>query len=335
MDTGIVTNVETNNAGIYDTASILPGRYKVTFTKEGFETFVRGPITLQTGYTTVNAQMKVGSTTQEITVTSDVPLLQMDSGEKAETWSSHTLDELPQVASIGSPQGQDWQNFMVMLPGMTGTSQSSYGVSGLGQNGSANGGMPYNNVLLDGVTSSRGGGGGASPTTLEAIDELQVSLSNFSAQYGQGGVIINQVTKGGTNQFHGSAYDFVQNSYFNAANYGFGNKLEANYVRYNNFGGMIDGPIIHNKLFFSFDYEHIIDNSPSSSGYATLPNAGIMGGDFSSINQILYDPLTQVIALDADNNLYPIRQSFASEYGNGNKIEHVPQPGESRERRSD
>lgn len=320
VDTGVETNIESNGSGLYDTSSIITGRYKVTFTKDGFETFVRGPITLQTGYTTVNAALKVGATTQQITVTADVPLLQQDSGEKTETWSSHTLDELPQVASIGSPQGQDWQNFMVMLPGMTGTSQSSYGVSGLGQNGSANGSMPYNNVLLDGATSSLGGGGGASPTTLEAVGELQVSLSNFSAQYGQGGVIINQVTKGGTNEFHGSAYDYAQNTFFDAADYGFGNQNSPNYVRYNNFGGMINGPIIKKKLFFNFDYERIIDNAPSSSGYSTLPTTDIMSGNFNSITQTLYDPFTQTIAVDASNNLYPVRQSFASEYGNGNAI---------------
>lgn len=320
INTGVETDVETNSSGIYDTSSIISGRYKVTFTKEGFTLYVRGPITLQTGYTTVNAQLKVGSTTQEVVVTADVPLLQTESGEKTETWNTRTLDELPQVANIGSPQGQDWENFMVMLPGMTGTSQSSYGVAGLGQSGSANGSMPYNNVLLDGVTSSLGGGGGASPTTLEAVAELQVSLSNFSAQYGQGGVIINQVTKGGTNEFHGSAYDYIQNTFFNAADYGFGNAIKPNYVRYNNFGGLIDGPIIRKKLFFSFDYERVIDNAPTSTGYFTIPDASIMSGDFTNIAQTLYDPFTQTIGMDNSGNLYPIRQSFASEYGNGNKI---------------
>ena len=173
VDTGVEKIVSTNASGLYDTSSIVSGHYKVTFTKDGFETVVRGPITLQTGYTTVNTQLKVGAASISITVTTDVPLLQQDSGEETETWNAHTLDSMPQVgANYG--QGQDWENEMAFLPGMSGNATSSYGVAGLGQYGSSNGSQASNNILLDGSSTSLGGSTYANLPTLKAINHLQV-----------------------------------------------------------------------------------------------------------------------------------------------------------------
>jgi hypothetical protein len=319
VETGVVTTVETNGSGIYETSSIVSGHYKVTYTKSGFESYVRGPITLQTGYTTVNAQLKIGSTTQEVTVTADVPLLQQDSGEQTQTWDSHTLDLMPQVAASYG-QGQDWENEMAFLPGMSGNPTTSYGVTGLGQFGSANGSQASNNILLDGSSTSLGGSTYANPATLEAIGELQVSLSSFSAQYGQGGAIINQITKGGTNHFHGAAYDYMLNDKMNANNYGFNSQPTVPFIRFHNFGGIIGGPIIKKKMFFNFDYDQVIDHGSASNATNTIPTSDLMTGDFSNIIPTIYDPLTQQIGLDSANNIYPIRASFADEYGNGNKI---------------
>ena len=90
VDTGVSKDYTTNHAGIYDTNSIVPGSYTVTFTKDGFEQLVRGPITLEVGFTTVNGELKVGSTKQQITVTTDVPLMNTETGEQ-----STTLDPRP------------------------------------------------------------------------------------------------------------------------------------------------------------------------------------------------------------------------------------------------
>ncbi len=320
VDTGVEKIVVTNASGLYDTSSIVDGHYKLTFTKEGFETMVRGPITLQTGYTTVNTQLKVGATSTSITVTTDVPLLQQDSGEHTVTWNSNTLDMLPQVAAVGS-QGQDWENQIAFLPGMSGSASTSYGVTGLGQSGSANGSLPYNNVLQDGASASLGGSTYGAPTTQEVVGELQISLSNFSAQYGQGGVIINQITKGGTSEFHGSAYDYIQNDAFDAASYAFpGQSVSVTFLRYHNFGGMINGPILKKKMFFNFSYDQVLDHTAASTYTLTVPTPDIQGGNFATITNPIYDPTTQFIQLDSNNNPYPVRQSFATEYGNGNAI---------------
>ncbi|MDR3741071.1 MAG: TonB-dependent receptor, partial [Terracidiphilus sp.] len=316
VNTGVSKDFVTNAEGLYDTSSIVAGSYTVSFSKEGFQSLIRGPITLQVGVTTVNGQLKVGSNAEQVTVTSDVPLLLTESGEKSTTWDSHTLDAFPQVAGTGS-QGQDWGNEVAFLPGFTGSASSDYGVAGMAQWGSANGSMPYNNVLQDGAAASTGGSMIATDTTLEAVAELQVSTSNFSAQYGSGGVVINQITKGGTNEFHGSAYDYIQNNAWNAASYGFGTQVPVNFIRYNNFGGSIGGPVIKKKMFFFFDYDQVVDHAAASNNFFSVPSSQVMGGDFggAGVTSLLYDPTTQTIATDSQGNLYPQRQSFQSEYG--------------------
>jgi hypothetical protein len=319
VNTGVSHSYTTNREGLYDTSSILPGSYTVTFTKDGFDQFVRGPITLQVGITTVNGSLKVGSVTKQITVTTDVPLLETESGAQTATLDSKTMEELPQVAG---GEGQDWGNFMIMLPGMAGNSTGSIGGANPQQWGSANGSLPYSNVLEDGASTSLGGSMIGSPAILETVAELQVSESNFSAQYGSGGMIFNQITKSGTSKFHGSAYEYMQNDAWNAAQYGFGNQVPVPYIRYNNFGGSIGGPILKKKMFFYFDYDQIVNHGSASNGTYTVPTADMMSGNFAAagITQTIYDPTTQTIAQDSAGNLYPVRKSFAEEYGNGNVI---------------
>jgi len=126
VETGVSKDFVTNKDGLFDTSSIVTGSYKVTFTVSGFETLVRGPVTVQVGFTTVDAQMKVGTTSQEVTVSTDVPLLQTESGEQSTTFESKSMSQLPQVT-------QDWENFMILLPGASGAVGGSQGSSNPGQ----------------------------------------------------------------------------------------------------------------------------------------------------------------------------------------------------------
>ena len=121
----------------------------------------------------------------------------------------------------------------------------------------------------------------ASDAILESVAELQVSLSNFSAQYGSGGMIVNQITKGGTSQFHGSAYDYAQNDALNAAEYGFGNTVPVPLIRFHDFGGSVGGPILKKKMFFFFDYDQVLDHGSASNSTLTIPTADIMSGNFA------------------------------------------------------
>ncbi len=147
----------------------------------------------------------------------------------------------------------------------------------------------------------------------EAIGEVKMSDSNFSAQYGTGGVIFNQISKGGSNTWHGEGYDYFENNALNAASYGFGfGKVPA--LKLNNFGWQASGPVIKNKIFFLIDWEHRIQHSAGSVTTITLPTNAMRTGDFTGFPTI-YDPTTEVVSGST-----VIRQSFASEYGNGNKI---------------
>ena len=161
----------------------------------------------------------------------------------------------------------------------------------------------------------------------ETVAELQVNTSAFSAQYGIGGVIFNQVSKGGTSQFHGSLYEYFQNAALDAKGYGFGNQITVPFLRYNNYGGSIGGPILKKKMFFYFNYDKTANNG-AYSGYTTVPTTAMLAGDFTG-QPTIYDPLTQVVTAggtitqpDGTVQMCPCvtRKSFAEEYGNGNKI---------------
>ena len=117
LDTGATKDLVTNSDGLYDTASILPGNYRVTFTKEGFGKLVRGPITLQVGNVTVNAVLKVGRIAETVEVKADIPLLKTESAEQSTTFDSQTMVNLPQVGS----NGQNWGSLAQLLPGASGT----------------------------------------------------------------------------------------------------------------------------------------------------------------------------------------------------------------------
>jgi len=306
VDTGVVKNFTTNRDGLYDTASIVAGSYKIIFSKVGFDKFARGPITLQVGFTTVNAELKVGSTNEEITVTSDVPLLTTETGEQTTTLESKSMSQLPQTT-------QTWENFMILLPGTTGAPGGNQGAASPGQGASSNGNLPYSNILADGVSTSLSHSQNANTAIFETVSELQVSLSSFSAQYGIGGMIINQITKGGTSQFHGSAYDYAQNNFLNAASFGFASQPKVAFKRYHNFGGSVGGPILKKKMFFFFDYDQILSHG-QASGTNDIPTPAVMSGDFTG-QLTIYDPTTQTYGTDANGNKYPIRKSFLEEYG--------------------
>jgi hypothetical protein len=310
VDTGVSKDFTTNQDGLFDTSSIVTGTYKVTFAKDGFEKLVRGPVSLEVGFTTVNAQLQVGAATMEVTVSADVTLLKTETSEQSTTLESKSMAQLPQVT-------QDWENFMILLPGASGTVGGNQGSSNPGQDVAINGNLPYSNILADGASTTLSHSQNANPAVFETVSELQINTNNFSAQYGVGGVIFNQITKGGTNQFHGVAYDYLQNDALTAYPYEFGASPSSlgpiPFLRYNNFGFAVSGPILKNKMFFYFDYDQIVDHG-NNSGHNSIPTTDVMAGNFNAQAQTIYDPTTQTIAHDAAGNPYPVRQSFASEY---------------------
>jgi hypothetical protein len=316
VDTGVSKDFVTNHDGLFDTSSIVAGSYKLTFKKEGFEELVRGPVSVEVGLTTVNGSLKIGSTTVQVTVSTDVPLLHTETGDQTVTLEAHDMDQMPNFGAAGG-NGPDWQNFMILLPGASGTSGGAQGSTNPGMASSTNGNLPFTDILADGASTTLPSSQNANPAAFEDVEELQVSLSTFSAQYGVGGMVINQITKGGTSKFHGSLYDYSQQDAWDAASYGFGSVVKVPYLRYDDFGGTVGGPVdlpgLKKKAFFFFGYDQIIDNTVSS-GFQTVPTTAIMSGNFTG-SYLLYDPTTQTIGTDSAGHSYPIRKSFLEEYG--------------------
>ena len=322
VDKDVTRVFTTDGAGLFDTGSIVPDHYKLTFTKAGFETLVRGPITLDVGEQGLNAQMVVGNSTQEITVNTDTPLLNTESGAQEQTLTAETMSQLPQV-------GSDWQNFIWLQPGANGTPENSSTAvqPNVGQV-SFNGNLPFEAVLQDGASSTLPMSQNSDVTIFETTAEVKISSVGFSAQYGVGNVVYNQITKGGTDQFHGSGYEYFQNDALNAAPYAFGNKGSVPFLRYNDFGFNVGGPIWKHKAFFFFDYDKTLDHGGASNGFETVPTAATLNGDFSAagVND-LYDPTTQTVqqtgthvyTLPGGTFTQPcpcvIRNTFRSEYG--------------------
>jgi Carboxypeptidase regulatory-like domain len=272
VDTGIAKDYLTNNAGLYDTVSILPGRYRITFSKDGFGTLVREGITLDIGAPlTVDAQLSVGAATQSVQVTEESPLLKTETAEQSSDLKSDVINELPNVT-------RSWTNMTKMLPGVVGTGYSL----------AVNGTMPfYANFMADGAATTLPHSANVDLSNFEAISEVQINTSTFSAQYGTGAAVYNQISKSGSNQWHGSAYEFVQNNDLNARSYFSG---AVPITKFNNFGGSVSGPIRKDKLFFYFNTEKIINNTLSYN-YYTYPTADMLAGNFSNpIFPTIYEP---------------------------------------------
>lgn len=318
LDTGVVTHLTTNSAGLYDTSSIVVGTYSLKFEKSGFATVEHAKVTVQVGTSTINAMMEVGVVNQEVVINNDIPLLTTESGEQSTTFEAKDMSQLP---NVGGGTGPDWEAFTVLLPGTAGTPQQSNSSTNPGQVVAINGNLPYNNVLADGASTTLSHSQNSDVNTFETIAELQVNTSAFSAQYGIGGVVFNQISKSGTNQFHGTAYEYFQNDALNAAQFGFLSKPTVPFLRYNDFGGSIGGPVLiphvfngRDKAFFYFNYDQIVNHGSASNNTQTVPTEAVKGGDFSGQN-LIYDPTTQTIATDRAGNPYPVRKSFLSEYG--------------------
>src|ERR1700722_7143662 len=283
VETGVTKDYTTNDAGVYDTSSIVAGTYKLTFSRQGFSTLVRSSITVPVGPTTVNAQLAVGTVNTQVVVNSDVALLNTESGAISTSLTSLTIMELPQVSSTG----QDWSSFNILQAGAAGAPMGSQGSVGAGtSNGTmlaVNGNLPFSTVLADGAETTLPASANSDIVVQEDIQEVQTSSSAFSAQYGIGGILYNQITKGGGERFHGSAYEYFQNTALNANNYTFGANTATPVIHFHEFGGTIGGPIIRNKFFFFFNYDHIIDNGGTAASFYTVPTAAGFGGDFARL----------------------------------------------------
>ena len=278
IDTGVKWTAKTSSAGYYR-APVPPGTYKVQAEKAGFKVAVADQVIVPVAQVvTVDLKLQPGSIKETVIVTAEAPLLQTSS---AEVGSSVTPEEFASLPVEIGDGGRDLQTFIFSsLPGTVGSSWS----------GSINGGQLFSHeIMIDGVSIGRydlsGGGLTETQPGTDAIAEFKVQSSNYSAEYGDtGGGVANFTYKSGTNQFHGSAFEYVKNPIFNAAG-----ELANVYhtakdnTKDNDFGFTFGGPIFKDRTFFFFSYEGYRFRDFSYSGALTIPTPAMITGDFSGM----------------------------------------------------
>ncbi|HEY6330948.1 MAG TPA: TonB-dependent receptor [Blastocatellia bacterium] len=280
VQTGITTTLTTNADGIYDAPSIPTGEYKITFTKTGFREIVREGIILQFGVLNIDASLQPGAASEQLVVTAEAPLIQKDSAAQAVTFDSKTVTDAPIVGGVW------FSELTAVLPGVAGGAGS--GADSVAVNGTRS----YDaNWLIEGAsgTDPRDNNPSDNYPPIDAIGEVSINTTNFGAQYGNGVLSINVGLKSGTNQWHGSAFEFLQNNVLDSLNF-FNTLHLAAPVHWNEYGGSVGGPIKKNKLFFFFTYQRN-PNDFSAIYTATVPTAAMRAGDFSGpeFRATLYD----------------------------------------------
>jgi hypothetical protein len=292
VDTGVATTLKTNGAGVYVASSLIVGTYRVEVEVAGFKRTVAEKIILEVGATPkVDLALAVGQSTESVTVTeSNAPILQTQQTDLGQTMDTSRLQELPTF----SDSGRRPYNFLVLAAGVsqqTGCTGAGTGGGGLGSCGNdgnvrVSGSRPRtDDNILDGtsITPPVFGGQDVQPT-VEAIQEFRIEQNSMSAEYGKaGGLIVIQVSKSGTNQFHGSAYEYNRNENFDARNFFEDPKVRKSPFNYNEFGGSIGGPIIKGKLFFFTDYEAIREHGSSVGPGVLVPDSLFRSGDLGTL----------------------------------------------------
>jgi hypothetical protein len=289
--TGVVRKATTTSDGLYTLPYLAPGLYKVQIEAPGFKKVVRENIDLPVSSSIrVDASLEPGAVTETVQVTSEAPPLQTDRAEVARNFNTANVTELPLA-------NRSFQALAGLVAGVTPPtvdftqSEDPQGTTFFRANGQGN---SANNTLVDGVDNTN-------PTLgltvyippAEAVQEVHVTTSNYNAEFGRaGGAIVNVATKGGTNEIHGSLYEFHRSTNFRARD--FFNTLDKpkpTYIR-NQFGAALGGPIIKNKTFFFGAYQGLYLRQSATSIASTPPTAWLTG-DFSSVPGLhLYDPNT-------------------------------------------
>jgi hypothetical protein len=260
--TGVTTETTTNSSGSYSIVNLIPANYDVSVTAMGFRTTV-SKVTLTVGaQQAMNVALTVGEVSQTVEVTGAAPVIETENATLSGNVQSEQIVELPL-------NGRDWASLATLEPGVASVRPHEAvdapggSTRGLGVQMTVNGARPQQNVYrLNGVIVndySNAGPGNVLGGNLgvDAVQEFTVLTSNYSAEYGfTSGGVINAITKSGTNQLHGSVYEFIRNKSFDAADF-FDNaagKPKAPFIR-NQFGGSGGWKILRDRAFVFGDYE--------------------------------------------------------------------------------
>ena len=281
--TGAVRTATTNDNGYYLVPSLPAGKYTVSTSPQGFKRTVANSVEVHVSENKVlNLDLQVGAVSETVTVTSDIATVETRGGDVSSLVSEKQVTELPL-------NGRNYSQLALMVPGVSPATNGSFAARGTGLDGgvdmSVNGnGSNQNLWTVDGVNNMDVGSNRTLLVfpSIDSIAEFRVNRNSFSAEYGQAqGAVINLITKGGSNSFHGSFFEFLRADSLNANNF-FLNKANQPraHLKYHNYGGNFSGPILKNKIFFfwSEEWRHE-DRGTTVSGH--VPTAAEKIGDFS------------------------------------------------------
>ncbi|HSR51963.1 MAG TPA: TonB-dependent receptor [Acidobacteriota bacterium] len=280
--------VVTSDDGIYRVSNLRPDRYIVRATQTGFKTTTSRPFEVNVGQVAhVDLTLEVGEISEEVIVTDAAATIELEQGRVSTLVNQEKVVNLPL-------NGRNVMQLVQLSPGSVNAAStvSEPGASSATQDvtTSVNGGrVNMNGFWLDGVTAKNLSGGMSSQPSVDSVQEFRVETLNFSAEYGASiGSVVNVVTKGGTNEFHGSLFEFHRNDNADAREFfDLGGKPE---FKQNQFGATFGGPIIKDKTFFFFSYEGIRIRTGDSTltTFETPQWASFVSNNGSPVARFLY-----------------------------------------------
>ena len=285
-NTGISHASQTNDSGNYVFPDLPPGTYKVLAEQPGFKRESRAGIDLIVNSTErIDLVLQPGNVSETITVEAETPILQTERADTGRKLEAVLTENIP----LGT--NRNFQNLLNIVPGTTRATfqHSQFFNASSSLQTEVNGQLRQgNNYQIEGIDDNeRTGLLQILIPPLEAIQTVDVSTSNFDAELGRAsGAVTNVILKSGTNNYHGSAYEFARNSYFNARNFF---DKSVGHLAYNYFGGNVGGPIVKNKLFFFADYLKVFDHE-ANTNTISIPNMAFRSGDLSSSTTPIYNP---------------------------------------------
>jgi outer membrane receptor protein involved in Fe transport len=286
--TGIARTVTSGPSGLFEVRYLVPGEYSVDVQSPGFRSERRTGILIQLGQQArVEFTLQVGDVQQTVEVSASAPLLQTENATLGEVVTHERIVNLPL-------NGRSFTQLAALTPGVRVADPSQFTASTDGSRIIANGARDiWMQVNLDGVTlvNNRSNYVTLYPS-IDALQEFRVQSGNYSAEYGgNAGANINLQLRSGTNQWHGSAFEFLRNNAFDARGYFRPSPLPQDVLRRNQFGAVVSGPIWRDKTFFMAGYE-AVRSSRESAGTSIVLSQAERAGNFSASATPIIDPLS-------------------------------------------
>ena len=285
LDTGLARKAVTNADGHYSLPFVPPGNYRLHLFSSGFKSVTREKVRINVDQAVrIDFTLEIGALTEIINITGNGPPLELETSSIGHVIENKTIVTLPL-------NGRNYSQLALLIPGVTPNrlTQAADGFSLNGNRTTQNkflvDGLDNNNYLLGLTTGSTQ----AVHPSVDAIEEFKVESANYSAQYGQAaGGVISVAIKSGTNNFHGSAFEFLRNEKLDANDF-FANRagLERGPLRFNQFGGTLGGPVWRNRTFFFASYQGTRKHT-SNASVITVPTPEQVRGNFGAID--IYDP---------------------------------------------